>query len=210
MSTRLIVALLFGGMVVTCLESCAGTETTTIRLYGSGDPKAEDIAADGIRYYEHVPYLLVYSDGKGGLKSQMLYLPDTTKKKVVRPYVWMANNNLVLTFDKGVLTESVDTIDETIVPKAAIDAAATALIAAADAGKAAGEKDAIPPPALYRIWVNTDGGVELIGGYGLDVTGTFRENLHITVSQPPEKDAPKAKDTAKPDAPKTQDAPKAQ
>jgi hypothetical protein len=200
MRIRSLLRLVVAGLSIACLASCAGVTYKTIRTYGTGDPKtvlaqanAADDAADGIRYYEQVPYLIVYSDGKGGLKSQLLYLPDTTRKKVVHPYAWMANNNLVLTFDKGVLTEGMQTIDETIVPKAAVEAAATALIAAADAAKATEEKDLVPPPALYRIWVNTDGSVELIGGYGLNPDGSARQDLHITVSQPPEKDSAKAK-----------------
>src|SRR5882757_10510461 len=134
MRIRSLWRLVVAGLSGTWLASCAGVNYQTIRTYGTGDPKAveantADIAADGIRYYEQVPYLIVYSDGKGGLKSQLLYLPDTTRKKVVHPYAWMANNNLVLTFDKGVLTEGTQTIDETIVPKAAVEAAAAALIA---------------------------------------------------------------------------------
>jgi hypothetical protein len=174
-------------LTAACVSGCAGVHFKTIPSYPNATAaQTADTKADGIRYYEQAPFLLVYTDGKGGLKTQFLYLPDTSRKKVLDPYAWLANNNITLSFNKGMLTGNKIVVDETVVPKAVIEVAKIALIASFDAGKGP-PGDEIPPPALYRIWVNTDGSVELIGGYGLDVDGNGRQNIRITVSQPPEK-----------------------
>lgn len=77
------------------LAGCAGTSVETI-----ADPAA-DKEARGIRFYETAPFVLVTSDGKGGLISELIYLPDTTRKRSVRPYAFMANNNSTLTFSNS-------------------------------------------------------------------------------------------------------------
>ena len=123
----LLAALLLGG--------CAGTIVQPIR-YGdsAGAPGIADDAAGGIRYYETAPFLLVYSDGKGGLQSQILYLPDRTRMRSIDPYAYFASNEATLVFDHGILTQGKTVVDETLVPKAIVgvlEKAATAALAGA-------------------------------------------------------------------------------
>jgi hypothetical protein len=64
---------LFACVVVTAslLVGCAGTTVRRIQAkdpgQSTGTPNGdvEDDAAEGIKYYETAPFLLVYSDGKG-------------------------------------------------------------------------------------------------------------------------------------------------
>lgn len=122
---------------------CAGLEMKDIQS------PADEKAYEGFRYYDTSPFLLVYTDGKGGLKSELLYLPDTTKKRSIRPYAYGAKNDTTLKFENGRMVGAKSAVDETVLPMAAISALeklATSLAKAANAGNAD-----IPPPYLYRI-----------------------------------------------------------
>jgi hypothetical protein len=66
--------------------------------------------------------LLVYTDGKGGLVSKVLYLPDSTKLRTIKPYSYGAVNNTTLKFDKGRLLQAKAVVDETAIPSATISA----------------------------------------------------------------------------------------
>jgi len=170
------------------LSACAGT--TVSRIAHPGVPQTADQPADmndddasGIRYYESAPFLLVYSDGKGGLVSQLVYLPDLTQKRVINPYAYLAANNSTLTFDKGVLTQGKVIADETVVPKALIGVLQQS--AAASIGRsfnAAGGAPSpqLPPPQLFRI-VLEKGQARLVGGPGLDSKGAVRL-IDVTIS----------------------------
>ena len=150
----------FIGIVASlCLVNCAGTTVRPITADA-------DSSADGIRYYEAAPFLLVYTDGKGGLVSELKFLPDTTSKRSVDPFAVLAQNSSTLTFTNGVLSQSKTVVDETTVPKAIVTALEKAAAAAMGAANAPGQpliQTTLPLPRLYRI-VITKIGVSLVGG----------------------------------------------
>ncbi|MGC4041934.1 MAG: hypothetical protein QM710_14415 [Flavobacterium sp.] len=119
----------------------------------------------GIRYYNSSPYLLVYSNGKGGLVSQIVYLPDPNKKMSASPTSFLASNQLTMEFSKGVYTTGKNTADGTAVSSAiikAIETAAPALLAALNEPLTERE---VPAPYLYKIVVEGSQ-VSFIGGQG--------------------------------------------
>jgi hypothetical protein len=131
-------------LAVVCLVGCAGLEMRNIAS------EEDDKSAQGFRYYDTSPFLLVYTDSKGGIKSEVLYLPDTEKKRSIRPYAYGAKNDATFKFQNGVMVGTKATVDETIIPVAAISAlekVATSLVKAANAGT-----DEIPAPRLFRIF----------------------------------------------------------
>jgi hypothetical protein len=149
----------WGLLLSSAFAGCAGSTTTSIR------DEADDARARGFRYYESSPYLLVYSDGKAGLTTRLIYLPDLTKKRSVRPYQFLARNATKLTFANGVLTSAEMKGEATVVPKALIEAAKGAASQAFKAFAASGEGRA-PPPYLYKV-VFDEQGARLEGGPGM-------------------------------------------
>jgi hypothetical protein len=146
-----------------------------------------DDKVNGIRYYEPAPFILVHTDGKGGLVSRLLYLPDTTQKMSIEPYAYLAKNKTTLTFTNGMLVFSKSEVDETIVPKSIIENLKTAAVAAAKKGFDAPQMDTVtkvPAPALFRVIVDPNGGIYLLGGYGLDPNGDKRQDIRVVVSEP--------------------------
>jgi hypothetical protein len=139
------------------LAGCAGLDAGPERK--SGD--------NGIRYYQTAPFLFVRSDGKGGLTSEIVYLPDTTLTMSVRPYAYLASNDATLSFSNGTLNEAKMIGDETVVPTAIIDAvskAAAAFVGADQIGANASLNTVpVPVPYLFKIVVQKDR-VVLIGG----------------------------------------------
>ncbi|WP_397380467.1 hypothetical protein [Prosthecobacter sp.] len=131
------------------LSACAG-------LSGRSLTEEQDWSATGFRYYDSSPYLLVYTDNKGGLNSELKYMPDLTKKRQVKPYQFLASVEGSLTFEDGILTGAESNGDGTAVPKAVISAlekAAKAAIAL-DAKLAPEAKDAddlAPRVYLFKI-----------------------------------------------------------
>jgi hypothetical protein len=107
------------------LTGCAGITHRAI------ESDAQDAKARGFRYYDSSPYLLVQTDNQGGLTSELVYLPDRTKKRSARPYAYLASNATTLTFQKGVLTDSVSDTDGTAIPTAIIKALESAAASAA-------------------------------------------------------------------------------
>lgn len=150
-------------LAAACLAGCAGLEMKDIKT------DDDDKSAEGFRYYDTSPFLLVYTDAKGGLKSEVLHLPDTTKKRSIRPYAYGAKNETTLKFDNGRLSGAKSVVDETAVPVAvvgALEKVATSLVKAANAGN-----DGIPPPYLFRIaYANQKW--ELKGGQAISTDGT--------------------------------------
>ena len=132
-------------------------------------PVSDDSAARGIRYYEPAPFLLVHSDGKGGLTSSVVILPDLSRKMSARPYAVLARNDATLQFQNGMLSSSKSVADETVIPKAVVSALEKVAIAAAKAAfKTEGEEDEgvkVPPPQLFKIVIEKDR-VKLLGGPG--------------------------------------------
>lgn len=147
----------------------------------------EDATDLGIRYYGLSPYLIAYSNGKGGVATEIKYLPDPAKKMSVTPETTLADIKSTLQFENGALTSATDTGDATAIPqavRAAVEKLGTALIAGAGnepdgLNPAEGQ---VPAPYIYRIVVRT-GGVDLIGGHR-------PEPFHVTLlpQAPPKKD----------------------
>jgi hypothetical protein len=168
------------------LSGCAGTTVETVAIPELNAPgKLSEEQADGIRYYEAAPFLLVYTDGKGGLNSRLLFLPDLTRKKSIHPYAVLASNESTLTFTNGVLTQAKTVVDETIVPKsavAALEKAATAALAGALNVTGVSPPSKLPPPHLYKVVIEKDS-VRLVGGPGTDGSGNVRM-IDVTISQP--------------------------
>lgn len=135
---------------------------------------ADDSSDDGIRYYERAPFLLVYSDGKGGVVTHVQYLPDRTRLRSVHPFNFLASNKNTLTFKNGMLSTSTNTSDASALPSAIIKAVETVAAAAAKYGffmvPAVKEGYVLPPPALYRIHIN-NGQVTFVGQSGTDPDG---------------------------------------
>jgi len=110
--------------------SAAACATVTHHRIASA---ADDQADTGIRYLNTSPYLIAYSDGKGGIITQVTYLPDPAKKMSAKPNTTLADVDSTLDFDRGVLTSSVSKGDATAVPMAiakAVEAFAPSLLAA--------------------------------------------------------------------------------
>jgi hypothetical protein len=140
--------------------------------YKRADTSSE--STTGIRYYEAAPYLLIYSDGMGGLKWQILSLPDQSHIMTATPISMLGKTQMTLSFQNGTLSSASSGGDTTAVPNAIFAAAQAAvpLIVAgvAEAKAAPVHPIGFPAPYLYKIVVNSDaGGVSFIGGPG-DVT----------------------------------------
>lgn len=159
------------------LSGCSGTSAHAIRPEGSTDKSLgkADEDSKGFRYYESSPYLLVYANGKGGLETKLIYLPDPNKKRSIKPWEFLSSNTANLTFSNGVLTESKLAGDSTVIGKAIVEGFKAILeVAAGAAGGAAllTKKPAqgtdpykVPFPSLYKIVV-TKNGTQLYGGEG--------------------------------------------
>ena len=118
----------------------------------------------GIRYYQASPYLLVYTNSKGGLKWQILYLPDQTKKMMAQPKAIGGHSEMTLYFQNGVLTSSTEMGDSSALPKAILAAIQSAVPLLATAGLAA-EPDKVPPPSLYKLVIEQNT-IKFYGGDG--------------------------------------------
>mgnify|MGYP000549847843 CR=1 FL=1 len=161
----IIVAVLF------FLSGCAGFSVQ------DDNDKPE---VDGIRYYEPAPFLLIYSDGKGNLTSQIIMMPDTQKKRVIDMHAFAAKNNTTLSFNKGVLESSKFVVDSTALPSTlitSIKSLGTAAISAAFNAPESGITRQIPAPYLYKIVIGKDG-TKLVGGQG---TGPKNEQIVLYV-----------------------------
>lgn len=152
---------LFRISTIALLVSCAACSATiTYRRV----TRAEDGTATGIRYYASAPYLLIYSDGKGGLKWQILYLPDQSQLMSASPVVHGGKVQMSLFFQNGVLGTSSVSADSTSIPTAvmaAAEAAAPLILAAFEKGP----QPNFPAPYLYKIVVK-DRTATFIGGPG--------------------------------------------
>lgn len=158
--------------VAVLLSGCAG-----VTIQKENTDAAKD---NGIRYYEPAPFLLLYSDSKGGLNSKLLWLPDTTRVMTLKPYAYLAKNDATFKFDKGLLTQAKSVADETVIPTAVVAALKTAAVAAiAAANKSEGaENPTVPAPYLYRIVI--DQGAATL--YAADRSPSV---IQVTLAQPP-------------------------
>jgi hypothetical protein len=126
-----------------------------------------DAAATGVRYLGTSPYLIAYSDGKGGVVTEVKYLPDPAKKMSAKPDAKLADVDTKMDFDRGVLTTSVESGDATAVPKAivkAVETLAPKLLAALNKADTAKEYT-VPAPYVFKIVVNGND-VYFLGGQG--------------------------------------------
>lgn len=147
-------------LLLVLLAGCAGVDVTVV-----ADAKA-DAAANGFRYYDTSPFLLLYTDARGGIRSELLYLPDTTKKRAITPYHYAAGNDTVLTFDQGRLVQARSAVNETVLPAAVLKS----LESIAAARLTAGPDNTIPAPYLFRI-IKQGGDWALAGQQALDLHG---------------------------------------
>jgi len=127
-------------------------------------PVGEADIGTGIRYYQSSPYLLVYSDSKGGLQWQILFLPDQTKKMMVTPQVIGGRSEMTLYFNNGILAGSTEVGDTTELPKAVLAAVQSVVPLIANAAIRA-IPPTVPAPSLHKIVVNGSV-VKFIGGPG--------------------------------------------
>jgi hypothetical protein len=130
----------------------------------------ETTQATGIRYYENAPYLLIYSDGKGGLKWQIRYLPDQSKVMTATPSIVGGRTEMTLNFQAGVLSTALATGDTTELPKAVIAAVQSALpLLVVGKETIRGPRKPTPPgfpaPYLYKI-VAEGNTLTFLGGRG--------------------------------------------
>lgn len=144
------------------LSGCAGIDVVTIASAEA------DASATGLRYYDTSPFLLIYSDARGGLKSELLYLPDMAKKRAIKPYNYAAGNDTVLQFENGRLVQAKAAVNETLIPGAIVSSLETLAAARIRATPAPG--NTIPAPYLFRI-VKQDGQWRLAGQQALDLNG---------------------------------------
>jgi hypothetical protein len=143
-------------------QACAGI--TVVPVTQGQD--TEDI--DGFRYYQTAPFLFIHTDGKGGVTSEIVWLPDQTRKMSIHPYSILASNNTTLKFTNGMLTEASNTVDETVVPNAILTALATTanlLKFGVPVPAPSGTQGTIPTPYLYKISIDKEGNVILSGGH---------------------------------------------
>src|SRR5262245_26532875 len=154
------VTRLTAGIGLVCaFGGCAGV---THRSMG----EADDAKENGIRYYESAPYLLIHSDGKGGLVWQIIYLPDQTRKMVAKPFNFFAKLDSTLSFTNGVLTSAKDVATADAVPKAIVEAIQKVAPLLLGAARADGIEPEVPAPHLYKIVVHGQSQVEFFGGPG--------------------------------------------
>lgn len=109
----------------------------------------------GIRYLGTSPYLIAYSDGKGGAVTEVHYLPDPTKLMSASPHATLADVGSTLNFDRGVLTESTDTGDATAVPSAllkAVEAFGPTLLGILNEAQKE-QEHSLPAPYIFKIVV---------------------------------------------------------
>lgn len=144
------------GLARVCLVGLALTLVACAGLSGRTLSEDEDWSASGFRYYDSSPYLLVYTDNKGSLNSELKYMPDLTKKRQVKPYQFLASTDGKLDFEDGILTGAESNADGTAVPKAVISALekAAKIAIAADTSPAREVADAngmAPRVYLFKI-----------------------------------------------------------
>ncbi len=111
---------------------------------------------DGFRFYQSSPYLLVHTNGKGGIVTQILYIADPAKLVSAKPKNFLSKTSMTLELENGVLNTSKTDVDATIVPSAIIKAAqsvASTFLAGANDPQKGNAERSMPSPQLYKIVV---------------------------------------------------------
>jgi len=134
------------------------------------EPETND--SKGIRYYRSAPYLLVYTDNDKGLKTELVYLPDTRTVLTAYPYSTLATNSTTLEFSNGILQSAESQIDQTVIPQAVLSALEKVAVATIGAFRKAEDKTGlVPAPRLYRIAWDEQNRAYLIGPNGCEPGG---------------------------------------
>lgn len=126
------------------LAGCAGVAVR---------PTTDSASEKGLRFYQSAPYLLIVTDNKGSVTAQVIYLPDTSRLMAAYFYNVLASNDATLKFKNGYLTSATADIDTGVVPKAILNAIATAALARFNMPEE-GEPKRAPGPYLYKIVVS--------------------------------------------------------
>jgi hypothetical protein len=119
----------------------------------------DDDKATGVRYYESSPYLLVYPNGRNGLRWQILYLPDQSKEMEACPNSIGGRSELTMYFQNGMLASNTGLVDSTAIPKAliaAVQAAIPTIAGLREAMPVEPTQRLVPAPSLYKIVVRGD------------------------------------------------------
>jgi hypothetical protein len=152
---------IFVAALCVLLAGCSATVTHEV----------EKSDSTGIRYYRNAPYLLVYSDGRGGLSWQVIYMPDQSEIMTATPEVVGGATQMTLSFQNGVLSGSSVTGDTTAVPKAVISAILSALpLIAKSYAETQRLPYGFPAPYLFKIVVRHNT-ASFIGGEGTTSDG---------------------------------------
>ncbi|MDR7208820.1 hypothetical protein [Flavobacterium piscis] len=139
------------------LSSCAGITHNEV---------TDESKNKGFRYYNSSPYLLAYSNGKGGVTTQIIFLADPQKKMSAAPYNFLASIQATMEFEKGIYKNGKTTADGTVVLSSiakAVETVAPLILAALNAPELT-ERE-VPAPYLYKIVIDGDK-VNFIGGQG--------------------------------------------
>jgi hypothetical protein len=168
---------ILAGVMCVAVSGCAQLMVVPV---GDLPGQTLDAEARGIRFYRQAPFLLVRSDGQGGLVTEVKWLPDTTQMMSARPFAILAKYETTLEFDGGALTKSSLVVDETAVVNASLQALGKVLAAQAANLLPEPGKGTVPGPRLYRIVIDGDV-VKLQGGAALDENGQSVE-IHVNVS----------------------------
>lgn len=133
----------------------------------------------GIRYYESSLYLLVYSNGKGGLETKILELPDPSKLTMATPTSRLAKLDTTLDFQNGYLGNAIHEGDSTVIPTAvaeAVKAVLPSLVGVLEAPEG-GPEEVFQAPAPYLFKIHVENGiVRFVGAKG-------DKDVHITLAE---------------------------
>lgn len=140
----------------------------------TNERRDEDLC--GFRFYQPSTYLLVYSDGRGGIKWELHQLPDPSKTLSAQPYNYMSTLDLTLEFDNNFILSSVKEVADTaVVPETIIKQIAElapALLGAAIVESA--DRQTFPAPLLFKL-VTVEGELRLVGA------GSTPNDINVTV-----------------------------
>ena len=111
-----------------------------------------------VHFYEPRPYLWVGVDAKGNPASQIVWLPDHTQRYAVRVRSGLGSADGSVNLANGWMLDSLGAKSDSRIPEtiSAVSDAVKAAPAIAEAPRPG------PPPGLYRIDVDAQGGVALV------------------------------------------------
>jgi hypothetical protein len=156
-----------------------------VKYYRISDDKEDaKSCTSGLRYFDTSTYFLLQHDtndptGKA-FSTQILYLPDETKKNQAQVRCFLAVNTSSFTFSNAVLTDTTISTDTSVVPVAIINALESALSGAASAGKLFADYEAPVKPEKTKKYPDPDvemfkvvGGKDNAGHEAYGLIGAF-------------------------------------